>query len=382
MTSKERLIIAMNCGQPDHVPVSPDISVMVPDKLDGRPFYDIHLDGREHFGWTSATHGEVYVRAVRHFDMDGFYMYGGLKQIKPQDRPEFEEEILDVPEGKLVKRVCHTALGELTEQELFFADEPPWRSEKPIKDLQKDFDRMKLMLGESGWEWEKEYRDMHVMGDLGVYLGMVPVFQDWYFHNRQGGFEQMIMDFLGDEEQVEKIHEYWMEWALANVRAMLAAKADVIMLGGSSASLSVSSPEFFRKFELPFVQKASVLCKEAGIPSHLHVCGRSWQLVQMVGEESELTSMEPIEEPPSGNVDLKEAKQRYGKKLCLKGNINTTNFMLMATPQQVEDKCKALIDAAAEGGGFILSTGDQCGRDTPEANLFKMVEVAKTYGRY
>jgi uroporphyrinogen decarboxylase len=30
----------------------------------------------------------------------------------------------------------------------------------------------------------------------------------------------------------------------------------------------------------------------------------------------------------------------------------------------------------------VLSTGDQCGRDTPDRNLFAMVEVAKTYGTY
>ena len=32
--------------------------------------------------------------------------------------------------------------------------------------------------------------------------------------------------------------------------------------------------------------------------------------------------------------------------------------------------------------GFILSTGDQCGRDTPDANLFALVETARRYGRY
>jgi hypothetical protein len=31
---------------------------------------------------------------------------------------------------------------------------------------------------------------------------------------------------------------------------------------------------------------------------------------------------------------------------------------------------------------YGLSTGDQCGRDTPEENIFKLVEVAKTYGKY
>jgi uroporphyrinogen decarboxylase len=81
-------------------------------------------------------------------------------------------------------------------------------------------------------------------------------------------------------------------------------------------------------------------------------------------------------------VDIAEAKRRVGDKLCIKGNINTFDFMMNATPQQVEEKCKRLIDDAAADGGFVLSTGDQCGRDTPHANLFKMVEVAKTYGKY
>ena len=46
-----------------------------------------------------------------------------------------------------------------------------------------------------------------------------------------------------------------------------------------------------------------------------------------------------------------------------------------------QDHTKA-IDEAAEGGRFILSTGDQCGRDTPDENLHAMVETARSYGRY
>jgi uroporphyrinogen decarboxylase len=48
----------------------------------------------------------------------------------------------------------------------------------------------------------------------------------------------------------------------------------------------------------------------------------------------------------------------------------------------VERAACAAIDAAGAGGGFILSTGDQCGRDTPDENIFKLIEVARTYGRY
>ena len=382
MTSKERLLTAMRLQTPDHVPVSPDISVMVPDRLTGRPLYDIHLDGRDHYGWTSATHAEAYIDAVKYFDMDGFYMYGGIKEIRAADAPEMKERIVDVPKGKMVYRTCRTALGELSEREMFYADEPPWREEKPVKDLKTDFPKIKRYMGESGWKYENKFSDYGRIGDLGVYLGMIPVFQDWWFHIREGGFEQCFVDFISDDAYMTGVHEFWMNWALTNVRAMVAAKPDVIMLGGSSASLSVSSPTIFRKYELPFIQQAAKICRDGGIISHFHVCGRSWELAEIVCEESDLASMEPLEEPPGGNVDLKELKKRYGKKICIKGNINTTEFMLRATPQQVEDKCKEAIDTAADGGGFILSTGDQCGRDTPDANLFKMVEVAKTYGKY
>lgn len=382
MTSKERLLIALKGGKPDHVPVSPDISVMVPDRLEGRPFYEIHLDSREHYGWTSATHGEVYVNTVKHFGMDGFYMYGGLKEIRSPDAPEFISEVIDVPEGKLVRRTCQTPKGPLTEEELYFADEPPWRQQKPVKDLKSDFEKLQLWMGLGDWKYEKKYYDKHVIGDLGVYLGMIPVFQDWWFNYRDGGFENVFTDLLIETDYMRKVHEFWMCWALTNIRAMIAAQPDIIMLGGSSASLSVSSPAIFRDFELPFIQQASAICKAADVPCHLHICGRSWPLVQIVAEETDVTSMEPLEEPPSGNIDIAMVKRKYGMKLALKGNINTTQFMMQASPQEVEDKCKRLIDEAGYDGGFVLSTGDQCGRDTPNANLFKMVEVAKTYGEY
>ena len=47
-------------------------------------------------------------------------------------------------------------------------------------------------------------------------------------------------------------------------------------------------------------------------------------------------------------------------------------------------ECSAIqaLRDAGEGGGFVLPTGDQCCRDTPEENLFALVETAKTYGIY
>jgi uroporphyrinogen decarboxylase len=80
--------------------------------------------------------------------------------------------------------------------------------------------------------------------------------------------------------------------------------------------------------------------------------------------------------------DLAELKRLYGHKITLKGNLHTTTVMLHGSVADVVAASKAAIDTAAAGGRFVLSTGDQCGRDTPDENLRAMVETARTYGTY
>lgn len=43
MTSRERLITVIEGGLPDHVPVAPDTSNMIPARLTGKPFWDLYL---------------------------------------------------------------------------------------------------------------------------------------------------------------------------------------------------------------------------------------------------------------------------------------------------------------------------------------------------
>jgi len=101
-----------------------------------------------------------------------------------------------------------------------------------------------------------------------------------------------------------------------------------------------------------------------------------------MAEETDLTVIDPLEIPPMGNCDLAELKKLYGDKIILKGNLHTTEVMLRGSVDDVIAASKKAMDDAAEGGRFILSTGDQCGRDTPDENLHAMVETARTYGRY
>jgi uroporphyrinogen decarboxylase len=83
-----------------------------------------------------------------------------------------------------------------------------------------------------------------------------------------------------------------------------------------------------------------------------------------------------------GDCDLAEVKERYGSRIALMGNLHTTEVMLLGTPQDVERAARHCIAAAARNGGLVLSTGDQCGRDTPDENIFALVRAAREHGRY
>ena len=79
-------------------------------------------------------------------------------------------------------------------------------------------------------------------------------------------------------------------------------------------------------------------------------------------------------------VTVAGAGDMLGSKTAYAPAFYSTNIFLISIAIGL---CAGLITGCiGAGGGFILSTGDQCGRDTPDANILKLVEVARTYGRY
>src|SRR5690606_33579105 len=133
---------------------------------------------------------------------------------------------------------------------------------------------------------------------------------------------------------------------------------------------------------LPIVKEITALCKKYGIPSHVHSCGPQKELVKILAEETDLTIIDPLEIPPMGDCDLGEIKRLYGDRLVLKGNIHTTEVMRRRSTYNLEEAAKRCIGQAAEEARFILSPGAQCGRDTPDENIFTMIDVSKSYGLY
>jgi len=64
------------------------------------------------------------------------------------------------------------------------------------------------------------------------------------------------------------------------------------------------------------------------------------------------------------------------------GKYEYSYASLSSVLKAVDEACRKAIEDGGKDGGFVLMTGDQCGRDTPEENIFAFVEAAKRYGKY
>jgi uroporphyrinogen decarboxylase len=377
LSSRERLMIAIAGGKPDRVPVIPDFSNMIPAKMTGKPFWEIYMNN-------NPSLYRAYCKAAEYYGIDGWYQAGGAVSFKRKNEPALSRTITGSEGGRIVEKFTFaTPEGDLWEEHTYPIADPPTKTVKMVKTLPEDFAKIKYFFGEiESYDSSliPEYRSL--CGEKGIFTLIVgyPGMQYWvdFF---DGNLQAAIYAYYDYPE----IFDEWAALAerdfVKQAEILLSLKPDVLLLGGSG-TLTLASPELARKFALPAIKRICAMAREAGILTMLHSCGKSMALVEMLAGETDLNCINPLEEPPMGDVHLAEVKKLYGKKLSLMGNLQTTTVMLKGSPADVEQAAKKAIDDAGKDGGFLLSTGDQCGRDTPEENLFRLVETAKTYGKY
>lgn len=376
MTSRERMRTALSGGIPDRVPAAPDISNMVPCRLTGRPFWDIYFYQNPSLVW-------AYIDAVNYYGMDGWLIDGGVT-FSLQSEVSVETAVLSHTPEALVARNCyHTPDGDLTETVYYAAGNPPSYTEKLIKDLRADFKKVRhLFSGVKSYDASALADIRRIYGDAGLNSAMVvpPGFQT-FLHYFDANLEGCTYAYYDEKELFCELSELHAKQELQKLDILLDVGYDAIMIG-ASGSVTLQSPALWDELTLPFVQKATHLCRQAGAVSGMHSCGIQQHLIRRCVEQTELDYVNPLEMPPMGDCVLSDIKNKYGKKIALMGNLHTTNTMLYGTADTVYLESLKCIRDAGENGGFVLSTGDQCGRDTPDENIFAMLRAAREFGTY
>lgn len=376
MTGRERIMTALWNNQPDRVPATPDISIMIPCRLTGKPFWEVEVN--ENPSLTFA-----YINAVKFFGIDGWMFNGTLNyQLKSQVHTR-KEVLRQDSERWIVRFTTETPDGVLTETMVSPADNPSTMVEKMVKDFKQDFKKIRhLYSGVKAYDASTYREQKKAMGEHGmicVYIA-VPGFQNFVaFFN--GNLEALTYAYYDEPDLFEELVALYENHELQKLEMALDAGVESILTGGSG-SITMQSPELFRKLSLPALKKITRMCKEAGVLCGIHSCGKERYLVEACANETDLNYVNPLEIPPMGDCDLADLKRNFGHKLALMGNLHTTRVMLHGSVEDVRRESLRAILAAGENGGFVLSTGDQCGRDTPFENIFEMVRVVKEYGAY
>lgn len=378
MTNRQRLLTTLSGGIPDCVPVAPDFSNMIPARRTRRPFWDLYL-------YNQIPIWDAYIDCAKHFDidsvMDGYMPLIFPDEIAPVD-PTRHRFIVHRDERMIVTQWSWIDSGVRRwhdRVDVFYVADPPTYDVLPHK--------VQLDVVPARWEPLEGVRSVDRgpsgFARLKAKLGDQGLVGAWLTNSCAFFDEEGIYRYYDNPDK----HELWaqqrieaMEKRFARIMKM-EVKPDFLCVGGSGA-LVYQTLEMFRNVAFPAVRRGIELATQHGMWTQIHSCGPETALVKLMAQETTLTVIDPLEIPPMGDCVLRDLKQKYGHKLTLKGNLHTTDVMLRGTADDVRRASRHAIDDAKEGGRFILSTGDQCGRDTPDANLHAMVDTARTYGRY
>lgn len=373
MTPKERITAALKNQVPDRVPVTLSLSEMVPVKYFGDDYISFFWKDKIPL-WKARVETEY-----NRFGADSFmHLSPGHS---PYDPPLEISNIKESSEKVTYTQTIHTAQGDLS-ADLFIGRRSPISFlSHYVKDPESEQGRILDLLKHPDSKDLKEMTAAYVEIGPRAHMGLwIPMPIDWWAQMR--GTQTMIMDLLDYPELMALFFQAYTEYAISLTDYVLInTTIDSIGLGGSSTSMSVISPDLHKKYSLAFGQAISQVAHKYEVPVQYHMCGKSRKALPITAEMG-VDGFDALECPPTGDIDLAEVKKVFGDKVSLRGNVNSITKMLNGQTADVEKEVIRCLNAAKDGGGFILGVGDQTPYATSEENLFCFVETGKKYGAY
>ena len=361
MTHRERLETAWSFREPDRVPIEMAIDPNVREMPIAERLVELMEEHADNF---------IIVPGAD-FGFLGFPM-----------EEENTEVIEEVPgEYRKVRRTRKTAAGDFTAITYHpegFADYH-WekRYVSTPNDLARlaDTPRAPITLRKDKWK-----EAVAKVGDRGVPL--IEILHPLGTLVRCTDMEEMYAWFY---EEPALIHRF-----LAAANEQVAETIERMMAEGMGPFFVVGGHEMlippwmgrrlFNEFAVPYDKRVNDVIRKFGGKLRLHCHGNCMEYLETFVQMG-ISSVEPLEPSPEGNVDLAEAKRRVGDRMLLSGNIPSQHFMTMS-PRETRRRVKEAIRAAAPGGGYTLrTTGGHAGTccDMPEESLKRVLENCEAY---
>ncbi len=185
------------------------------------------------------------------------------------------------------------------------------------------------------------------------------------------GVNEFMIALMRDKLSImEDLLRFSYETTLSFAKAKIKAGVDLVTIADPSGSSDMVSPKLFEQRSFPLLKELIAELKKSKAKVGLHICGQTKPILLKMAE----TGADYLE--LDSKVDLVEAQKILNGKICLNGNISSTD-LTTKTPQDIKQQCTTLLKKMKPG--FILSSGCEIAYSTPIENIRAMVESAKEF---
>jgi uroporphyrinogen decarboxylase len=190
------------------------------------------------------------------------------------------------------------------------------------------------------------------------------------------GLDSFAYALYDDPGLIHEVLRRYVDWQLVVTQRLIEMGFDFLWSFDDVAYKNgpFCSPAIFRETLMPALQRSA---EAITIPWVFHSDGN---LMPILDDILSLGSdgLHPIEPGP---MSLAEVKQRYGKRVCIIGNVSV-DTLSAGTPQEVRQLVQECISTGAPGGGYMISSSNSVPSYARPENVQAMVEAIRQYGAY
>lgn len=371
MTSKQRMLTALDGGIPDRLPVTTHF--LMPQFLNGCMGGMSEDEFFDACGWDPITYTTPHCpdpQRGEYYDPDqgepGFLESRRIATDNWRVRRE------TVPgRGATTVRYCFVTpkgtLSMVLESDAFTA----WVVEPLIKQ-KRDIDLIAEYATAPKCDVGAVNRVAEAFGQRGLVRGYICCFDvfgqpgTWQDATCLVGVERLIMDTYDDPAWVHELLGILLRRKKLFVESLAGARYDILELGGGSASSTVISPHIFEEFVAPYDSQLIALAHRAGQRISYHTCGGMMPILEKIAAMRP-NAMETFTAPSmGGDVDLAEARRRLPQDVCMIGGFDQFHFFKGCTPEQTRAEVRRCFQAAGRHGAYILCPSDNFFEAEPE----------------
>lgn len=362
MVSKERMLIVLNGGKPDRLPVT--IHQWQPYHLkqymNGMTDIEANkacgLDASINYFEISEPESNSWRISTKTTQMSGYSL---------------TDYTIETPEGTLT---CQEGTNEMT----------TWVSKHLIKN-DEDIYLLKKYRPIPIFNREGAVKTYDALGDGGILRTFI--------FGKQGGCWQDACELFGVENLImatyddpDWVHEFLkilldqkLEYIDKNLRNL---PFDLIETGGGASSNTVISPLIHEEFCLPYDRDMHDYLHQLGYKVVYHTCGGMSKITELIVKNhcdvSETLSPQSV----GGDISSDEVARKVYKDLhphvALIGGMDQFNILEVGTFEQIDAEVKHLFDIYGKDGGYIMSACDHFFK-APKENLMRFAKAASQY---